>query len=128
LQILQPLPGTRLYDRMESEGRLLIRNFPEDWQIFTDNFVMGVNYKLNHMSTRQLQETVKEIGSAFYSPLRMAGRLVRILYHTRSLSIALLVLLNSINSRKAYVNFDLAGRKGTFLGWKERVSRLMGKR
>lgn len=30
--LLTPLPGTRLYDRLRSEGRLLRTNYPDDWR------------------------------------------------------------------------------------------------
>src|SRR3990172_4701915 len=32
---LTPLPGTRLWDRMKSEGRITLDAFPEDWKYYT---------------------------------------------------------------------------------------------
>ena len=32
--VMTPLPGTRLYDRMKKENRILCTNFPQDWQYF----------------------------------------------------------------------------------------------
>lgn len=37
---LTPLPGTRLYRRIEDEGRLILDDYPEDWRYYTfGNFV-----------------------------------------------------------------------------------------
>jgi radical SAM superfamily enzyme YgiQ (UPF0313 family) len=33
--ILTPLPGTRDYTRMDEEGRILFKNYPEDWEKYT---------------------------------------------------------------------------------------------
>lgn len=111
LQILQPIPGTRLYDKLEQEGRLTISDFPADWNRFTENFVMGVHYRLKNMSTEELQATVKQIGSSFYSPLRVFQRLLGAFAVTKDLSIPFLMLVNSYNSRKSYVNFRLPDKK-----------------
>ena len=107
LQILQPLPGTRLYDKLEKESRLTISDFPADWNRFTENFVMGVHYRLKNMSSGELQSAVKQTGSSFYSPVRVFRRLLGALRVTKDPSIPLLMLVNSYNSRKTYVNFQL---------------------
>jgi radical SAM superfamily enzyme YgiQ (UPF0313 family) len=33
--ILTPLPGTRDYARLDAEGRILFKNYPEDWEKYT---------------------------------------------------------------------------------------------
>ena len=33
--ILTPLPGTRDYARYDAEGRILFKNYPEDWEKYT---------------------------------------------------------------------------------------------
>jgi radical SAM superfamily enzyme YgiQ (UPF0313 family) len=35
LLILTPLPGTRLWKKMEEEGRIKANNFPHDWKYYT---------------------------------------------------------------------------------------------
>jgi radical SAM superfamily enzyme YgiQ (UPF0313 family) len=109
LQILQPIPGTRLYEKLEREGRLLISHFPEDWNLFTENFVMGVHYRLKSMKSVELQKVVKETGTAFYSPRNVLRRMWRVFSLTRDPSLVLVTALNSYNSRKTYVNFRLPG-------------------
>jgi len=110
LQILQPLPGTRLYDKLDKENRLTLSSFPGDWNRFTENFVMGVHYRLKNMAAAELQAVVKEIGSAFYAPWKVFRRLLRAAAITRDPSMLLLILKNSYNSRKTYVNFRLSNQ------------------
>jgi radical SAM superfamily enzyme YgiQ (UPF0313 family) len=40
ISILTPLPGTRLFKQMESEGRLIYKNFPEDWEKYRFSYVV----------------------------------------------------------------------------------------
>jgi radical SAM superfamily enzyme YgiQ (UPF0313 family) len=44
---LTPLPGTRLWDQMKSEGRIALDRFPEDWKYYTLTFPVA-RYK--HLS------------------------------------------------------------------------------
>ena len=44
---LTPLPGTRLWDQMKSEGRIALDTFPEDWKYYTLTFPVA-RYK--HLS------------------------------------------------------------------------------
>lgn len=53
LTISTPYPGTRLRQRLESEGRLLHRNFPEAWKEY--NFT-NVTFQPARMSVRELQD------------------------------------------------------------------------
>lgn len=50
--ISTPLPGTRLFRRMQSEGRLLCSDFPRDWKLF--NFA-NVVFRPKRMTAEQLQ-------------------------------------------------------------------------
>jgi radical SAM superfamily enzyme YgiQ (UPF0313 family) len=52
LTISTPYPGTRLFNRIEAEGRLLYRDFPRDWKNF--NFV-NATYRPKKMSVDDLQ-------------------------------------------------------------------------
>jgi radical SAM superfamily enzyme YgiQ (UPF0313 family) len=53
ITILTPLPGTRLYRRLEREGRLLRTNFPDDWK----HYDMGeAVFKPKHFTAEELEE------------------------------------------------------------------------
>jgi radical SAM superfamily enzyme YgiQ (UPF0313 family) len=58
LSILTPLPGTRLYNRLKQEGRLLRTDYPEDWKYYD---FMEVVFEPRHMSTDELKEGVTRI-------------------------------------------------------------------
>jgi radical SAM superfamily enzyme YgiQ (UPF0313 family) len=68
---LTPLPGTRLWDQMKSEGRLPLNAFPEDWKYYTLTFPVA-GYK-----NLSLDEIVREMIAChrdFYSVRRILSR------------------------------------------------------
>lgn len=112
LQILQPLPGTRLWDKLEGAGRLTISDFPADWRKFSDDFVMGVHFELANMTALELKRIVKSIGTWFYAPFRIFRRMLKVLVFAKDPSLALVMAMNSLASRKSYVNYRIPGEKG----------------
>ncbi len=54
--ILTPIPGTRLYNRLRSEGRLLRTNYPDDWK----------HYDFAEPVFRPKQMTPEELGEGTY--------------------------------------------------------------
>ncbi|UCG82038.1 MAG: B12-binding domain-containing radical SAM protein [Dehalococcoidia bacterium] len=53
ISILTPLPGTRLYNRLKQEGRLLLTRYPSDWKHY--GFTEAV-FKPKHMTPDELEE------------------------------------------------------------------------
>ncbi len=102
LQILQPLPGTRLFDRLEGEGRLRLRDFPEDWRRLCEGFTMGVHFDTVGTSAASLQRWVKATGLEFYRPARIARRAARVLRLTRSPALAATTVVMNLKSRRTY--------------------------
>lgn len=107
LQILQPVPGTRLYEQLERENRLLISDFPADWDKMTNSFVMGVHYVPKSISAGELKAWVKKTGSEFYSHGRIMARAWKNFMITKSLRIAVVTIAMNYKSRKSYVNAKL---------------------
>ncbi len=107
LQILQPLPGTSLFNTLQAEGRLHLRRFPEDWDRLAEGFLAGVHYDLKKLGTRQLQRWVKEVGLAYYAPLKITRRALESLLSTRSVKMLALSLAMQVKSRKSYANLRL---------------------
>jgi len=68
---LTPLPGTRLWDKMEQEGRIVAHSFPQDWKYYTLTFPVA---RYRHLSWADMLEEHKACFRAFYSYPRIAGR------------------------------------------------------
>ena len=69
---LTPLPGTRLWNRMESEGRIAANRFPEDWRYYTLNFPVA---RYQNLSWSQMLAEMDDCWRAFYSPWQMLRRI-----------------------------------------------------
>lgn len=107
LQIMQPLPGTRLFEKLEKEDRLYLKNFPEDWRKMANDFIMGVHFEPKNIAPDELKGWVKEVGTKFYSPFNVLKRALKGLMLTKSIKFFLLVLIMNYKSRKTYVNARL---------------------
>ncbi|MGK5093262.1 radical SAM protein [Deltaproteobacteria bacterium TL4] len=107
LQILQPLPGTKVFKLLQEEGRLHLKKFPEDWQKITDSFLMGVHYDLKNLDSLEFRRYVKQIGMEFYAPLNILHRGWKTLKMTQSIKVAGFIIELNIKSRKSYANQKL---------------------
>ncbi len=85
---LTPLPGTRMFERFEREGRLLATNYPQDWERYT--FTETV-YQPRHMTARELDEAIYELRHLAARETWVVKRALRSLVRTRSLSTGLFV-------------------------------------
>ena len=105
---LTPLPGTRLWDQMKAEGRILLDNFPEDWKYYTLTFPVS-RYK--HLSLDGIHDEMLSCNRTFYSLKRVIGRVWRSLLGRRQPLISLVGNLsyrkNFYLSLKAYETFKL---------------------
>ena len=82
LTTLTPLPGTRLYDRLRSEGRLLYTNYPDDWKRYD---LFEAVFRPKHMSPDELEEGVRQVYERVASRLASLRRALDLLVHTGSL-------------------------------------------
>ena len=85
---LTPLPGTKMFERFQAEGRLFATEYPRDWERYT--FTETV-YHPKRMSARQLDEAIYELRHAAARQNWVWKRAFRTLVRTRSLSTALFV-------------------------------------
>lgn len=72
---LTPLPGTEFYRRMESQGRLLHK----DWRFYD---AMHVVFRPRHFSPAELQQGVIDSFADFYNYSRAAGDALAIFFET----------------------------------------------
>jgi radical SAM superfamily enzyme YgiQ (UPF0313 family) len=89
---LTPLPGTRLWDQMKSEGRIALDRFPEDWKYYTLTFPVA-RYK--NLSLGDIIEEMMFCNREFYSMPRILRRLSGNLWQHRKPLISLVANLSS---------------------------------
>jgi radical SAM superfamily enzyme YgiQ (UPF0313 family) len=106
VSFLTPLPGTRLWDEMEQEGRIPLHRFQDDWKYYT------LTYPAARYQGLSLEDVIDEMtmcNRSFYSWPRIAGRLARNLPRRRNPLISLVPNLSSRrNSQllaRAYAEF-----------------------
>ena len=80
--ILTPIPGTRLYNRLRSEGRLLRTNYPDDWRHY--DFEEPV-FRPKHMTPDELGEGVYQVYKHTTSRVTSLRRAFNSLIQTKSL-------------------------------------------
>lgn len=101
---LTPLPGTRLWEQMKSEGRIPLDAFPEDWKYYT------LTYPVTRYRHLPLDEIIHEMilcNQAFYSIPRILGRVCRNVWERRSPLISLVGNL----SYRSNIRVDCAAYK-----------------
>jgi len=94
---LTPLPGTRLWNKMKSEGRIALDRFPEDWQHYTLTFPVA-RYK--HLSLNDVIEEMIACNQHFYSMPRILRRTWRNLWRGRR---PLITLVGNLSYRRNFL-------------------------
>jgi len=103
---LTPLPGTRLWEQMKSEGRIALDQFPDDWKYYTLTFPVA-RYK--QLSLSSVLDEMLSCDREFYSMPRILRRVWNNFWERREPLIALVGNLsyrsNLRLNRKAYADF-----------------------
>ena len=92
--LLTPLPGTRVWEQMKSQGRIAANSFPEDWKYFTLTFPVA-RYK--HMSWARLLREMDACNRRFYSLPRVLRRIWSCLWRRHGL---LLTTVSNLSFRR----------------------------
>ena len=77
---LTPLPGTRLWDEMESRGAIAAGRFPEDWQYYTLTFPVA-RYRL--FTSVDIAREMETCDGMFYSRWNIVRRAWRSFWQRR---------------------------------------------
>ncbi len=80
LPILTPFPGTRIYQRLKQEGRILT----EDWSKYD---MATVVFQPKRMTVEELQKGFWKVNRSFYSPASILKRILHPFHLRRSLII-----------------------------------------
>jgi radical SAM superfamily enzyme YgiQ (UPF0313 family) len=97
---LTPLPGTRLWKKMKSEGRITANTFPYDWKYYTLIFPVARYKKLSWQD--MITENFK-CNSNFYSFKNISKRIIKNLFHARKPLIT--AVINITYRNNAVTNF-----------------------
>lgn len=87
ISILTPVPGTKLFNRIRDEGRLLYTNFPDDWCRYG---FMEISHRPALMEPEQLTDIYRESAHLIYSFQSIKRRSEKTLHATQKLSLAML--------------------------------------
>jgi len=94
---LTPLPGTRLFERYQSEGRLLYNDFPQDW----DHYDMGeVVHRSQGMSEPELANFMLSGNRKMYAWPVLVRKAISTFLHTRNGMAAMFAWSSNQNYRR----------------------------
>ncbi len=93
---MTPLPGTRLFERLRGEGRLLYDDFPRDWE----HYDMGeAVHQPRGMTPESLTQAMEESGRQMYAWPVLLRKALRTLRETRNPMAAMFAWQSNINYR-----------------------------
>ena len=109
---LTPLPGTRLWDRMKSEGRITLDAFPEDWKYYTLTFPVA---RYERLSLDGVIQEMISCNRRFYSRARILRRVCSNLWQRRNPLISLVGNLSYRSNLRLYCKAcaDFKCQRGT---------------
>ena len=107
LQILQPFPGTSLFESLKKQKRLYLKEFPKDWQKLTEHFMTGIHYKLKNIDEKKLYIWVKKTGLEFYSIKNIILRAWKNFKYSKNIKLAIIIIIMNLKSRKSYANMRI---------------------
>jgi radical SAM superfamily enzyme YgiQ (UPF0313 family) len=94
--LLTPLPGTRLFDRYQREGRLLYTNFPQDW----DHYDMTeLIHRPGSMDPEELDQTMQKLDRRMYSLPILFRKALITFWQTRNMMATMFAWNSNINYR-----------------------------
>jgi radical SAM superfamily enzyme YgiQ (UPF0313 family) len=96
---LTPLPGTRLWDKMKYQNRIVLNTFPDDWKYYTLTFPVA-RYK--QLSLDGIIEEMISCDRDFYSMPHILRRVWSNLWHYRHPLISLVGNLSYRSNLKLY--------------------------
>jgi len=94
--VMTPLPGTRLFNTLQREGRLLCQDFPKDWQHFHFSDVV---FNPAGMTPRELAESTDRAYREICDRNTLRKKFIRTLWNTRSIRSAVWAWNSNLNYR-----------------------------
>ncbi len=79
--VLTPLPGTRLFDQMAKDGKIVLNNYPEDWQHYHFGKVV---FKHDLMDHKTITTEISNNWDKLYNENTLKKKFIRTLKQTKS--------------------------------------------
>jgi len=102
--ILTPLPGTGLFDRMMAENKIVLNNYPDDWQHYHFAEVVW-NHDL--MGRREMMNEIKDNWDKLYNEPTLKKKFIRTIKQTKSATAGIW----SYGSNLQYYNLAFEGER-----------------
>jgi radical SAM superfamily enzyme YgiQ (UPF0313 family) len=93
---LTPLPGTRLFERLQQGGRLLYTDFPQDWDRYD---MTEVIHQPGRMQPSALSQAMRACNRRMYARPVLLRKALRTLWQTRDLTATMFAWHSNINYR-----------------------------
>ena len=94
--LLTPLPGTRLFERMKNEGRLVLNDFPGDWQYYGYESLV---FNPATMDREEMQHYIFKVFDTVYKPSFLKRRMLKTWWRTGSFITAYWSYMSNWNYR-----------------------------
>lgn len=100
---LTPLPGTRLFDRLQKEDRLLYDEFPKDWEHYDMTEVL---HQPLQMEPTTLESVTDDCIKKMYVWPNLMQKAVRTFFNTKDMMAAMFTWQSNINYRNVSLASD----------------------
>jgi radical SAM superfamily enzyme YgiQ (UPF0313 family) len=91
--ILTPYPGTKIFDRLNKDKKIIKNNFPEDWGYYDADHPVS---QMSYLEPREIHKGIRERYLSLYSYSAIIKRFLRTFIATRRLLPSIVALLINI--------------------------------
>jgi radical SAM superfamily enzyme YgiQ (UPF0313 family) len=98
---LTPLPGTRLFSKIQAEKRLLFDRFPEDW---THYDMTEVVFKPDAMTSEELKSGMEKANQFMYATALLVRKALKTFFSTGDLMTTMFAWSSNQNYRSVFLN------------------------
>ena len=95
-----PLPGTRFYQQLYNDNRIICTDYPEDWKHYTFGRMLFKPLKLD---IKEVYQGIEYVRSEFFRRWMKIRRFFLTLLDTRSISSTLLMLVVNHSYEQAFI-------------------------
>ncbi|MCX7995774.1 MAG: B12-binding domain-containing radical SAM protein [candidate division WOR-3 bacterium] len=105
---LTPLPGTKLFEEIHKQGRIIYTRYPEDWEHYT---FAEVTYRPLSMTAKELENERQYVVKRIYNWKGVIKRFLKTLFSTKNLITSLWAISFHLFLRQATIRSYRLGSK-----------------